>query len=35
VPFRCDVTNRDEIEVMIGNVIEVGIASTSWSTTPA
>jgi len=23
VPFRCDVTNRDEIEVMIGNVIEV------------
>jgi len=30
--FRCDVTNRDEIEVMIGNVIEVWIASTSWST---
>jgi NAD(P)-dependent dehydrogenase (short-subunit alcohol dehydrogenase family) len=23
VPFRCDVTNRDEIEVMIGNVVEV------------
>src|SRR5438034_10159877 len=23
VPFRCDVTDRDEIEVMIGNVIEV------------
>ena len=23
VPFRCDVTNPDEIEVMIGNVIEV------------
>jgi NAD(P)-dependent dehydrogenase (short-subunit alcohol dehydrogenase family) len=23
VPFRCDVTNRDEVEVMIGNVVEV------------
>ena len=23
VPFRCDVTDRDAIEVMIGNVIEV------------
>ena len=23
VPFRCDVTNRDEVEVLIGNVIEV------------
>jgi ketoreductase len=23
VPFRCDVTSQDEIEVMIGNVIEV------------
>jgi NAD(P)-dependent dehydrogenase (short-subunit alcohol dehydrogenase family) len=23
VPFRCDVTDRDEIEVMIGNVVEV------------
>src|SRR5215831_19070788 len=23
VPFRCDVTNRDEVEVMVGNVVEV------------
>jgi ketoreductase len=23
VPFRCDVTRRDEVEVMIGNVVEV------------
>ncbi len=23
VPFRCDVTSRDEVEVMIGNVVEV------------
>jgi 3-hydroxybutyrate dehydrogenase len=23
VPFRCDVTDRDEVEVLIGNVIEV------------
>ncbi len=23
VPFRCDVTNKDEVEVMIGNVVEV------------
>jgi NAD(P)-dependent dehydrogenase (short-subunit alcohol dehydrogenase family) len=23
VPFRCDVTNRDEVEVLFGNVIEV------------
>src|SRR5262245_15183740 len=23
VPFRCDVTDKDEVEVMIGNVIEV------------
>ena len=23
VPFRCDVTDRDEVEVMIGNVVEV------------
>src|SRR5712692_6215033 len=23
VPFRCDVTSRDEIEVMVGNVVEV------------
>src|SRR5438034_4337168 len=28
VPFRCDVTDRDEIEVMIGNVIEVDRKST-------
>lgn len=23
VPFRCDVTNRDEVDVLIGNVLEV------------
>jgi len=23
VPFRCDVTDRDQVEVMIGNVVEV------------
>ncbi len=23
VPFRCDVTDKDEVEVMIGNVVEV------------
>jgi NAD(P)-dependent dehydrogenase (short-subunit alcohol dehydrogenase family) len=23
VPFRCDVTDRDEVEVLIGNVVEV------------
>jgi ketoreductase len=23
VPFRCDVTDRDEVEVMVGNVVEV------------
>ena len=23
VPFRCDVTNKDEVEVMVGNVVEV------------
>src|SRR5262245_59731771 len=23
VPFRCDVTDRDEVEVLFGNVVEV------------
>ena len=35
VPFRCDVTDRDEVEVMIGNVVEVWDRIDIWSTTPA